>query len=144
MTPYCVKKRDDGRFCIYLRSVNMPVAVFEPGALSDAIALKTILDGNEDLLPAEPKKKAKGTLDEIRAYCQELELPESDGVWFYDKCEGCNWRNGSHKIADWKATVRSWKTNRYFPSQKLNGNGHYARPSAHQPPSTGSLNAGRY
>lgn len=66
-----------------------------------------------------PKDKAKGTLEAVVAYCVSRGLPESDGQWFFDKAEGCGWKNGGKAIVDWRATVRSWITGNYFPSLKL-------------------------
>lgn len=86
-----------------------------------------------ELFPPEPKpRKDRGTLEEIQDYCIELGLPETDGTWFFDKCEGCGWKNGGSAIKDWKATIRQWRLQHFLPSQKTqhgqrssfaNGNG---------------------
>lgn len=68
--------------------------------------------------------KAKGTLEEVKAFCKELNLPESDATWFFYKCEGTGWTNGGHPIKDWKATIRAWRAALYLPSQKADRNGH--------------------
>lgn len=68
--------------------------------------------------PQGRKYKAKGTLQEVIEYCTSRNLPESDGQWFFDKAEGCGWKNGGKAIVDWQATVRAWSASKYFPSQK--------------------------
>lgn len=62
--------------------------------------------------------KARGSLAEVIAHAVKIELQEIDGQWFFDKCEGCGWKNGKTAIRDFRATMRSWKAQGYFPSQK--------------------------
>ncbi len=62
--------------------------------------------------------KGRGTVDEVVAFCNEIGLPKTDGQATFDKWEGNGWVNGGSKIKDWRATIRSWKTNGYMPSQK--------------------------
>lgn len=69
--------------------------------------------------PSEPSKK-KGTLEEIRAFCSEIELPESDGDSCFHRWEGNGWKNGNAQIKCWRSTIRSWKAAGYMPSQKRN------------------------
>jgi hypothetical protein len=66
-------------------------------------------------------EKAKCTSEESVAYCLEKGLIESDGEWFFDKCEGNGWKNGGDPIEDWKATIRAWQKAGYMPSQKNKG-----------------------
>lgn len=69
----------------------------------------------------EKKKKLKARarqVDDVLAFVAELQLPPSDGEWFWNKCEGNGWRNGNSKISDWKATIRAWRAAGYMPSQK--------------------------
>lgn len=68
-----------------------------------------------------PRAKARGTLGEIENFCESVGLPTTDGTWFFNRCEGCGWKNGQNPIKDWKATVRAWHAAGYFPSQKRNG-----------------------
>lgn len=73
---------------------------------------------------AHPPKR-KGALEEIRAFCKELGLPESDGDASFHKWEGNGWKNGQLPIKCWRSTIRAWRANGYMPSQKANGkNGH--------------------
>lgn len=72
----------------------------------------------EPPVSGKPASKAKGTLEELRAYCLSLSLLESDGDWLFDKWDANGWKNSGEKILDWKATVRSWKAQGYIASQK--------------------------
>ena len=65
----------------------------------------------------EPSKR-KCTLDEAKAFALELGQPVSDGEACFYKWEGNGWKNGTSAIKDWKATMRSWKSSGYLPSQK--------------------------
>lgn len=67
---------------------------------------------------SDNKGKAKATLDEVKAFAKELNLPESDGESCFHKWEGNGWKNGTNSIKDWKATIRSWKAAGFLPSQK--------------------------
>lgn len=64
------------------------------------------------------KKKEKPSIDEVRTFCAEIGLPESDGDATFWKWEGNGWINGSKPIVSWKATIRSWKAAGHMPSQK--------------------------
>jgi hypothetical protein len=68
----------------------------------------------------EAKKKA--SYEGVRAYCLEVQLSEDDAHWLFDKWQGNGWKNDGKPIADWKATIRSWKRICLFPSQR-DGNG---------------------
>jgi len=63
------------------------------------------------------KHKAE-TLEIVSDYCTEIGLPKSDGISCWEKWTGNGWRNGGNAIKDWKATIRSWKSQGYLPSQK--------------------------
>lgn len=71
-------------------------------------------------VPAREKGNGHAKLKESVVYCVSLGLLESDGQWFFDKCEGSGWTNNGKPIADWKATMRAWKAQGYMPSQKKN------------------------
>lgn len=70
-------------------------------------------------LKQENSKAKAWHASEVAAYFKEIGLPESDGVWFWDKMVGSGWKNGGQKVADWKATVRAWKTAGHLPSSKI-------------------------
>jgi hypothetical protein len=50
---------------------------------------------------------------------QKLGLPDSDAEYIYDSWLANGFKNGRGlKIASWKAAVRIWNVNRFFPSLK--------------------------
>lgn len=59
--------------------------------------------------------------DEFDGFIREAGLYANDAEWLWNKWEANGWVNGKSKIKDWRATVRAWKAQRYFPSQKPNG-----------------------
>ncbi len=72
----------------------------------------------------EEKGKAQ-SISAVQEFCQEIELPNSDAEHLWHKFTGNGWTNGGKPIKDWKATVRSWKSAGYLPSQKPAG---FAKP----------------
>lgn len=60
--------------------------------------------------------KAKGTLEEFKAYAVSQDLPENDGEFMFNKLEGNGWMNGKSPVKDWKAVVRTWKSGEWLPS----------------------------
>jgi len=104
-------------------------------------------------LPSKPQKKERRQqrrphaapvppecLQAVEAFALELNLPRTDGRWFWLKHEETGWRkaNGS-PVLDWRATMRTWEAGGYFPSQKRIGGG----PGAGGGPGSGGLGAGR-
>lgn len=77
-----------------------------------------------------PKKMLAPSRGEVILFFESLQLPSSDGEWFFDKCEGNGWRAGGAPIKNWQATVRAWMKAKYLPSQKFNGNGAHHRHAA--------------
>lgn len=73
---------------------------------------------NQNQEPEPEPSKRKCTLDEAKAFALELGQPVSDGEACFYKWEGNGWKNGTSAIKDWKATMRSWKSSGYLPSQK--------------------------
>ncbi len=64
-------------------------------------------------------KKKASTEEEVVQYCSSIGLTEEDGKWFWEKCEGCGWKNAGKSIEDWKLTISSWKrVGTIFPSHK--------------------------
>jgi hypothetical protein len=59
--------------------------------------------------------------DEFDAFIREVGLFANDAEWLWNKWEANGWVNGKNKIKDWRATVRAWKVQQYFPSQKTDG-----------------------
>lgn len=70
------------------------------------------------------KKGKANSLEEVVQYCTRHGLAESDGDWFWYKCEGNGWKNNGKPIVDWQSTVISWKTIKIFPSQKQTSGHH--------------------
>lgn len=75
--------------------------------------------------------KDRGTLEELKVFAVEIGQPATDGEGCFQKWVGNGWTNGGSKIKDWRATMRSWKANRYLPSQLVNGKP--AKPNGQYP-----------
>ena len=59
-----------------------------------------------------PRARARPTVDEIQAYCDER-LNGIDAQQFFDYYEARGWKYGTGKpMVDWKAAVRTWERNR--------------------------------
>ena len=87
----------------------------------------------KELFPVSAAKR-KPTLDEVKLTCAKIGVPDSDAVWFWNKCEGNGWTNGGKPIKSWPHTISSWKAAGYLPSQKQqsakpNGVIHHLRDS---------------
>jgi hypothetical protein len=67
--------------------------------------------------------KARGTLEELKAFAVELGMPASDGESMFHHWESNGWRNGSSPSKDWQAGMRKWKSQGWLPSQKNPTNG---------------------
>lgn len=70
------------------------------------------------LKEGDARGRAKGTLDEFKAFAVELGLPASDGEATFNKFEGNGWRNGANAVKCWRSTMRNWFAQKFFPSQK--------------------------
>lgn len=93
---------------------------------------ESLSDPKSEELPlaanVNPKKKARGSQSEMEAFAIEIELPASDGEYFFHKMQSTDWKVGGKPIKDWKATIRAWKAGGYLPSQKQqprNGSSHH-------------------
>ena len=78
-------------------------------------------DKEEEKDNPRARNKRRATLEEITEFCLSVGLPSTDAEATFAKWEGNGWKNNGVAIADWQATVRSWKAHGYMPSQKLNG-----------------------
>jgi hypothetical protein len=81
----------------------------------------------------EPEKektanKARGTLDELGAFCLEIGLHRSDGEACFHKWVGNGWKNGGEPIKCWRSTIRAWQKNGYLPSQRNGFSGGQQEP----------------
>lgn len=73
---------------------------------------------NHMVLNCEPetrRKKAKGTLEDLKLFAVTIGLPESDGENCFHKWESTGWKG----ISDWRAKMRTWKLEGYHASQKM-------------------------
>jgi hypothetical protein len=87
--------------------------------------VQIILPGMEAMFAADDKPKARCTSSEAESYCSSIGLPADDGTWFFDKMQGCGWKNGGESVKDCFATIRAWKRAGYMASQKrAQSNGH--------------------
>lgn len=66
------------------------------------------------------KKKEKPTIDDVRLFCSESGLLESDGDYMFHHWESNGWTKSGKPIKNWQAMIRSWKSAKYLPSQKSN------------------------
>jgi len=104
------------------RSVHRKTTEEPPGN-----QIEEVQEGEETLFGTELVKTPKVSLarpndeQQVIAYCRTLRLPESDGVWFWNKGLGNGWLNNKAPIKDWKATMRSWRAAGHLPSQKAQG-----------------------
>jgi len=69
------------------------------------------------------KSAKRPTIDDVRVFCRECGLPESDGEYMFHHWESNGWTKGGKPIKSWQAMIRSWKSARYMPSQKQGSNG---------------------
>ncbi len=79
------------------------------------------MKGKEASIACSMDTKAKGTLEEVKAFAVELGLQPMDGESCFYKWEGNGWTNGGRAIKDWRATIRTWQHQKFHASQKLNG-----------------------
>ena len=89
---------------------------------------RALTDKLEELpgMPDKPERyQNTGTLEEIKAFCTEQKIPESDAQWFYFKMIGNGWKVGGVRLKCWRSVVRCWNKGGFFPSQRPlpNGNG---------------------
>lgn len=69
---------------------------------------------------AAANKGRADSIEEVKKFCAEEGIAESDAEWFWFKCEANSWTNGGNPIRNWKATLKCWKAGLYLPSQKRN------------------------
>jgi hypothetical protein len=74
-------------------------------------------NGNQMVFDGEPatkKSKARGTIEELKLFALEIDLPESDGENCFHKWQSTGWQG----IKDWQAKMRTWKIEGFHASQK--------------------------
>jgi len=84
----------------------------------------TLQDINKDKDMEEDKEEdkngneAKGTAEDFKSYSVSLGLTQNDGEFLHSYFEGNGWMRGKSPIKDWKAAFRTWKIQKWLPSQK--------------------------
>ena len=73
----------------------------------------------EDRPPPAPRFKPP-TLEEVKAYCAEMEYTMVDPVRWFNYYSSNGWMVGRNRMKDWKAAVRTWTRP---PKGGANGNG---------------------
>jgi hypothetical protein len=77
------------------------------------------IPGLENEVRATGRPPGMPALELIQAETAKLGLPDSDAQYMYDSWLINGYKNGKgRKIRDYKAAVRVWRTNEFFPSQK--------------------------
>lgn len=107
------------------------------GTVTDTRASNPEPEPKDEAGASSKKNKARGAVEELRAYAVERQLPASDGEWLYDKMLTSGWKVDGKDVKDWQALIRVWQKNGYFPSQKF-GRSDHLPTSAKVPPSTRS------
>jgi hypothetical protein len=107
---------------------NAPVTLLPDKAEAEA-------EAEADTKANHKAKKAiiKPTIDDVRVFCAEIGLPESDGDYMFHHWESNGWTKSGKPIKSWQAMIRSWKSAKYLPSQKSNNRfTTQNQPSTHQ------------
>jgi hypothetical protein len=89
---------------------------------------------------AKKKRKpaeANGTIEDMTAFAVEIGLEPSDGENAFHKWNSTGWKG----IKDWKSKMRTWKIEKFHPSQK-EGRSSSQFTNGHQPQKT-TVNIGR-
>ena len=68
----------------------------------------------------EVRPRGMPPLSEIKAETARMGLPDSDAEQLYDTWLVSGFRTKAGPIKDWKAAIRIWHRNGYFPSLKKN------------------------
>ncbi len=76
-----------------------------------------------DSLSACKNKRRPKDLSEAVQYAKTKGISESDAEAFFDSQEAGGWTRNGEALKDWQASLRSWKANRWLPSQKQFSNG---------------------
>lgn len=58
------------------------------------------------------------TLEEVKECVMKNGLPESDAIWFWNKCEANGWTNGGQPIKRWRNVIPAWKAAKWMASQR--------------------------
>lgn len=104
-------------------------------------------DGFLDPIPEQPPKpnKARGSLQELKAFAVEIGLPETDGEAMFYQLEANGWKAGKTPLKCWRSHIRTYKAKGYHPSQqkKPYGTKTNLQRFKHSPANAGTYNAGQ-
>lgn len=75
-------------------------------------------EGNKEGKGKEEKGRGTPTLEQVKLCCAKAGLPESDAIWFFNKCEGNGWLVNGRPIKSWMHVIAAWKAAGYMASQK--------------------------
>lgn len=75
-----------------------------------------------------PTPKARPTLGEVQIYCAKAGISPGDAEWFWNKMEGCGWKNAGKAVLSWQRTLIAWKLAGYLASQRQNSGNVHANP----------------
>jgi hypothetical protein len=76
------------------------------------------IEEGKDTKKEKEDRRRPAALSNVQEFCRSESINASDALWFWEKGKGNGWTNGGKAIKDWQATLRSWKTAGYLPSQK--------------------------
>ncbi len=70
----------------------------------------------------EKRKRRPLSLTECLAYAKTIGISALDAEAFFDSQESGGWTRAGKALKDWQASLRTWKANRWLPSQKQPSN----------------------
>lgn len=79
------------------------------------------LKGGSTVVPVQ--RFLKPSLEQVRLFCTKAGISMADADWFWNKMEGCGWRNGGKPVVSWEKTLTAWKLAGYLASMRQNRNG---------------------
>lgn len=85
-------------------------------------ALRSVTPASASAVTSEAKRKPS-TQDELLGYAKEQGISGSDAIAFWDSMEAGGWTRNGKVLKDWKAHLRSYKSNGYLASQRRQRNG---------------------
>lgn len=73
---------------------------------------------NQEPITSNQVHSDRGTVEEFRQYSVSLGLTVDDGEFLHSYFEGNGWMRGKAPIKCWKSAFRTWKLQKWLPSQK--------------------------
>jgi hypothetical protein len=108
--PPVVTESDYGSNTELHETVNETVTIKQKDNHKESAPKKAKNSGGENDVKRESRVVfVKPRVEEIQAYAFERNYTTLDAERFYDYYESNGWMVGSHKMKDWKATVRNWQ-----------------------------------